>query len=96
MAVMHTPSLPSAVSLLAGQGTSVRRSHILHADGFSNCRCLTQQSPHQPPQGRKLLPSKRYLTIIRTGAAERGLHAEYLAYLDSLQHYQARTLGRRS
>ncbi|KAL6769560.1 hypothetical protein ACKKBG_A31475 [Auxenochlorella protothecoides x Auxenochlorella symbiontica] len=45
--------------------------------------------------GRKLLPSKRYLTIIRTGAAERGLHAEYLAYLDSLQHYQARTLGQK-
>lgn len=48
-----------------------------------------------PLQGRDALPSKRYLTIIRDGAAESGLDEGYCRWLATLDHYEARTLGQK-
>jgi hypothetical protein len=44
-------------------------------------------------KGRAALPSKRYLNILRTGARTHNLAPEYQAFLQSLRHYEASTLG---
>ncbi|KAL4434298.1 hypothetical protein ABPG75_000739 [Micractinium tetrahymenae] len=46
-------------------------------------------------QGQEALPSRRYLTLIREGAADYGLHPEYQAWLAGLRHYQAETAGQK-
>ncbi|KAK2080220.1 hypothetical protein QBZ16_000073 [Prototheca wickerhamii] len=46
--------------------------------------------------GRRLLPSQRYLGMIRGGARAHNLDEGYIAYLDSLPAYEARTLGQRT
>ena len=52
-------------------------------------------SPLHPPQGREAQPSKRYLTLIREGAADYGLSADYRGWLEGLQHYEATTPGQK-
>ncbi|KAL4423211.1 hypothetical protein ABPG77_000003 [Micractinium sp. CCAP 211/92] len=44
-------------------------------------------------QGQEPLPSLRYLTLIREGAADYGLDPQYQAWLQGLRHYQAETAG---
>jgi hypothetical protein len=42
-----------------------------------------------------LLPSKRYLTLLRDGAREHGITNEYVDYLESLRHYEPKeTVGK--
>jgi hypothetical protein len=52
-------------------------------------------SPIHPPQGRDAQPSKRYLTLIREGAADYGLSEDYRAWLEGLQHYEATSPGQK-
>ncbi|KAI5795213.1 hypothetical protein EDC01DRAFT_654520 [Geopyxis carbonaria] len=47
------------------------------------------------PCGRTAQPSLRYLNLLRTGAREHDLPAEYVAYLDALRPYTVTTLGQR-
>lgn len=44
-------------------------------------------------QGQEALPSLRYLTLIRDGAADYGLDPAYQAWLAGLRHYQAESTG---
>ncbi|KAL0484498.1 gamma-glutamyl cyclotransferase domain-containing protein [Acrasis kona] len=50
-----------------------------------HAKTLIRPSNHY--QVENLLPSMRYITIIRDGAKEHGLSSEYLEYLNSLKHY---------
>jgi hypothetical protein len=44
-------------------------------------------------KGRLALPSLRYISLLRDGAAEHGLAPDYCAYLNALQHYEPRSIG---
>ena len=44
-------------------------------------------------KGRTALPSKRYLNLLRKGAADHALKPEYQEYLNSLSHYEPIGVG---
>ena len=46
-------------------------------------------------RGRAALPSLRYLTLLREGAADHGLDADYQKYLNDLVHYEPHSFGGR-
>ncbi|KIJ37507.1 hypothetical protein M422DRAFT_50326 [Sphaerobolus stellatus SS14] len=48
----------------------------------------TLLAPADARHTARLQPSKRYINIIRSGAREHDLPADYIAYLDSVPHYQ--------
>ena len=52
-------------------------------------------TPCPAAQGRDALPSLRYLTLIREGAADYGLTPEYREWLEGLQHYAAQRPGQK-
>ncbi|GBF90203.1 hypothetical protein Rsub_03336 [Raphidocelis subcapitata] len=54
-------------------------------------RALTLQGAEASlhSSGRRALPSRRYLDLLRSGAAHHGLDPEYRAWLDSLEAYEA-------
>lgn len=47
-------------------------------------------------QGRRALPSQRYLRLLQGGAEEHGLAEGYRQYLEQLQPFQAGTLRKRA
>lgn len=57
------------------------------------CVTLSAHLPGHRPQGQEALPSLRYLTLIRDGAADYGLDPAYQAWLAGLRHYQAESTG---
>ena len=68
----------------------------LHLAPGVSLKILNGFSPNSlPPQGNVALPSLRYLTLIREGAAEYGLDPDYLLYLGALRHYEAKGLRKR-
>lgn len=54
---------------------------------------MTQPKTIATLKGRKALPSLRYLKLLRNGAAEHKLDAEYQNYLNELVHYEPHGLG---
>jgi len=54
---------------------------------------MTQPKTIAALKGRKAVPSLRYLTLLRNGAAEHKLDAEYQEYLNKLSHYEPHGLG---
>jgi hypothetical protein len=60
---------------------------------FSAFTLMTQPKSIATLQGRKALPSLRYLKLLRNGAAEHKLDAEYQKYLSELVHYEPHGLG---
>ncbi|MBI4196012.1 MAG: gamma-glutamylcyclotransferase [Betaproteobacteria bacterium] len=56
-------------------------TEVEDADG-SRVPAVTYKVPHDAPEGR---PGRRYFEVIREAARERGLPADYVAFLDGVE-----------
>lgn len=76
----------SAAAMMTSSGASSSFDHLPAVDALT--LLSSASSPQHAAQGRRALPSRRYLEILQKGAREHGLSPHYRRYLNSLAFYE--------